>query len=247
MTHKKKLLITSISISLAVAIAVTFITIVFTVWKPKTTQEWLNDFKNSLVSPHDSSEQKTEKTITITENETVVAYYYQLIEIKNQSQGNVAHFEINEEYPTFETDEFDIYDDYYLINDVMYMQRKSMGETNQTQFASTLEIFWEVVSENLGSSNYDFTENNFTDLLLTHNGKIHSLTASISDSDKSKFFIGAVGLADMSEITLSMIYFELTGYCELQINYRYQDTQSVNIKIIKSEPMEIEIKDFVTG
>ena len=247
MAHKKKLLIISISISLAVAIAVMFITLAFTVWKPKTTQEWLNDFKNSLVTTQDSSEQKTEKTITITENETVVAYYYQLIEIKNQLQGNVAHFEINEEYPTLETDEFDIYDDYYLINDMMYMQRKSMGEANKTNFASTIEIFWEVVSENVGSSSYDFTESNFTDLQLTHNKNLHNLSASISDTNKYKFFIGAVGLADMSEITLSMIYNELSGCCELEINYIYQDTQSVNIQIIKSEPTEIQIKDFVTG
>lgn len=50
MTHKKKILIISISIGLAVVIAVTFITLAFTVWmqKPKTTQEWLNDFKACL-------------------------------------------------------------------------------------------------------------------------------------------------------------------------------------------------------
>lgn len=61
MTHKKKLLIISISISLAVVIAITFITLAFTVWKPKvkTTQEWLNDFKTCLVSSKDDSEQKT--------------------------------------------------------------------------------------------------------------------------------------------------------------------------------------------
>lgn len=61
MTHKKKLLIISISISLAVVIAITFITLAFTVWKPKvkTAQEWLNDFKTCLVLSKDDSEQKT--------------------------------------------------------------------------------------------------------------------------------------------------------------------------------------------
>lgn len=244
--HKKKLLIISISIGLAVAIAVTFITLSVTVWKPKvkTTQEWLNDFKNSLVSPQDSSEQKTEKSITITENETVVAYYYQLIEIKNQSQGKVAHFEINEEYPTLETDEFDIYDDYYLIDDIMYMQRKSMGEANQTNFASTIEIFWEVVSENLGSASYNFNESNFTNLQLTHEGKSHKLTALISEQKKQSFFVGAEDLASMSEISIAMTY-EESGYYDLTIKYKYQDNQFVTIRVIKSEPTEIEIKDFV--
>lgn len=61
MTHKKKILIISISVGLAVAIAVTFITLAFTVWKQpsKTTQEWLNDFKTCLVLSKDDSEQKT--------------------------------------------------------------------------------------------------------------------------------------------------------------------------------------------
>ena len=51
MTQKKKILIISISVSLAVALAVIFITLAFTIWKPKikTTQEWLNDFKTCLV------------------------------------------------------------------------------------------------------------------------------------------------------------------------------------------------------
>ena len=247
MTHKKKLLIISISISLAVALAVTFITLAFTVWKPKvkTTQEWLNDFKLCLIMQKDDSEQKTHKSITINEDGNAVALYEHLVEIKNQNDEKVAHLSVREEFPTLEMTEFDTYDEYYFIDGTMYMQRIAAGETNGTSFGSTWEVFWEVVTENLGSENYNFAETNFTDLLLTHNEHTHSLSATISDSNKYKFFAGAEGVADMSGISIDMTFNDETSYFDLTICYTYQSKQSVEIKISKSEPTDIEIKDFV--
>ena len=247
MTHKKKLLIITISISLAVAIAVTFITLAFTVWKPKvkTTQEWLNDFKACLILQQDNSEQKTYKNITITEDGNAVALYEHLIEIKDQNEEKIAHLSVKEEFPTLETDEFDTYDEYYFIDGTMYMQRIAASETNGTSFGSTWAVFWEVVTENLGSTNYDFTESNFTDLILTHNEHTHSMTATISDSNKYKFLAGAEGLADMSGINVTMMFNDETGYYDLKIGYMYQDKQSVEISISRTEPTDIEIKDFV--
>ncbi len=185
MTHKKKLLIISISIGLAVAIAVTFITLALTVWKqkPKTTQEWLNDFKACLVFQKNDNEQKTQKSITITEDGKEVAFYNHLVEIKTQNDEKVAHLSVKEEFPTLETTEFDTYDEYYFIGDTMYMQRVAAGETNGTSFGSTWEVFWEVVTENLGSINYDFAESNFSVLVLSHNEHTHSISAMISDSN----------------------------------------------------------------
>lgn len=247
MTHKKKLLIISISVSLAIAIAVTFITLAFTVWKPKvkTTQEWLNDFKACLVLQQDDSEQRTLKSIKITEDGETVALYSHLLEIKNQNDENVAHLFVTEEFLTLETDEFDTYDEYYFIGDTMYMQRIAAGETNGTSFGSTQDIFWEVVTENLGSVNYDFAESNFTDLVLTHNEHTHSISATISDSNKYNFLAGAEGLAEMSGISISMTFNDESGYYDLKIGYTYQDKQSVEVTITKSEPTDIEIKDFV--
>jgi hypothetical protein len=247
MTHKKKILIISISIGLAVAIAVTFITLAFTVWKPKvkTTQEWLNNFRSCIVIQKDDSEQKTYKNITITEDGNAVALYEHLIEIKDQNDEKVAHLSVKEEFPTLETDEFDTYDEYYFIDDTMYMQRIAAGETNGTSFGSTWAVFWEVVTENLGSTNYDFTESNFTDLILTHNEHTHSMTATITDSNKYKFLAGAEGLADMSGINITMMFNDETGYYDLRIGYIYQDKQSVEISISRTEPTDIEIKDFV--
>ncbi len=102
MTHKKKILIISISVGLAVAIAVMFITLAFTVWKPKvkTTQEWLNDFKDCLVLSKEDSEQKTHKSITITEGENTVALYEHLVEIKNQNDEKIAHLSVTEKFST---------------------------------------------------------------------------------------------------------------------------------------------------
>lgn len=247
MTHKKKILIISISISLAVAIAVMFITLAFTVWKPKvkTTQEWLNNFRSCIVMQKDDSEQKTQKSITITEDENTVALYEHLVEIKNQNDEKVAHLSVKEEFPTLETDEFDTYDEYYFIDDTMYMQRIAAGETNGTSFGSTWAVFWEVVTENLGSTSYDFAESNFTDLILTHNEHTHSMTATITDSNKYKFLAGAEGLADMSGINVTMMFNDETGYYDLKIGYTYQDKQSVEISISRTEPTDIEIKNFV--
>lgn len=247
MTHKKKLLIILISVSLAVALAVTFITLALTIWKqtPKTTQEWLNDFKACIVIQQDDSEQKTFKNITITEGGNTVALYEHLVEIKTQNDEKVAHLSVKEEFPTLETTEFNTYDEYYFIVDTMYMQRIAAGETNGTSFGSTWEVFWEVVNENLGSTNYDFAESNFTDLTLTHNEHTHNMTATISDGDKYKFFAGAEGLSDMSGISVTMTFNDETGYYDLTIGYTYQDKQSVEIKISKVEPTNIEIKDFV--
>ena len=244
MTRKKKILIISISSSLAVAIAVVFIALACTIWKPKSTQEWLNDFKACLTMQKDDSEQKTERSISITEDGTEVARYYQIVEVRNQNEENVAHLSVIEKFPTLDTTDFDTYDEYYFIGGTMYMQRIAAGETNGTSFGSTLEIFWEVVSENLGSVNYNFTESNFTNLELTHEKNIHKLSALISEADKQSFFEGAENLLDMREISITMTY-EDSGHCEMQIKYKYHDKQSVTIEIVKSEPIDIEIKDFV--
>jgi len=247
MTHKKKILIISISVGLAVAIAVTFIALALTIWKPKvkTTQEWLNDFKACLILQQDNSEQKTYKNITITEDGNAVALYEHLIEIKDQNEEKIAHLSVKEEFPMLETDEFDTYDEYYFIDGTMYMQRITAGETNGTSFGSTWAVFWEVVTENLGSTNYNFTESNFTDLILTHNEHTHSMTATITDSNKYKFLAGAEGLADMSGINITMMFNDETGYYDLKIGYTYKDKQSVEISISRTEPTDIEIKDFV--
>lgn len=101
MTQKKKILIISISVSLAVALAVIFITLAFTIWKPKikTTQEWLNDFKTCLVVEKDNSEQKTQKSITILElalngqkRWAVFSSYKDNEKCRNLSKDKVRHF-----------------------------------------------------------------------------------------------------------------------------------------------------------
>ena len=74
---------------------------------------------------------------------------------------------------------------------------------------------------------------------------MHNMTATISDSNKYKFLAGAEGLADMSGINVTMMFNDETGYYDLKIGYTYQDKQSVEIKISKSEPTDIEIMDFV--
>lgn len=247
MTHKKKILIISISVSLAVAIAVTFITLALTVWKqkPKTTQEWLDDFKSCLVTQQNDVEQRMLKNITINEDGNMVALYEHLVEIKNQGDEKIAHLSVTEKFPTLETDEFDTYDEYYFIAGTMYMQRIAAGETNETKFGSTWEVFWEVVNENLGSAKYNFSESTFTDLSLIHDEHTHSMTATISENNKYKFLSGTEGLTDMSGICVAMTFNDETGYYDLKLNYTYKDKQSIEIKVSKSEPTDIEIKDFV--
>lgn len=245
MRNKKTVLI--IAIVLAIAIAVMFTILAFTVWKTKekTTQDWLNDFKNSLVIQKNDSEQKMEKSIVITEDGTEVARYYQLVEIKNQNDSTVAHLSVSEEFPTLETREFDYHDEYYFIDGKMHMQRTTSDETSGTSFTSNWETFWEVASENIGSVDYNFSESLFTDLLLGHENGLHTLSASIAEDHKSLFFTDAENLDDMSLITVMMSMNSALQLQEFTIHYMYQDNQDVVLNIVSSEPTEIEIRDFV--
>lgn len=248
MTRKKNILILSISVGFAVILAVIFTSLGFTIWKPKkkSVQQWLYDFENSLaVSYNGTEERKTEKSIFITENGAEVALYSQLLEIKNQNEETVAHFSVYEKYPTLETNEFDICDEYYFINDTMYMQRTAGNEINGTEFTSTWEVFWQVVNENAGSLSYDFSESNFTDLLIAHENEKHILTASVPQEKKYGFFIDAEDVVDMNSITLSVIIDNNFSLLEFRMNYIFKDMQSVEIKLVKAEPTQIEIKDFV--
>ena len=271
MTHKKKSILISISICLVIIIASVFIALSFTVWESgnKSSQETtqpenpnpeqpnpeeptieepepdkLKDFNSVFKIQKDDSEQKTERSIVVTEDGVEVAKYYQVVEIRNQNNKNVAHLSVAEEFPTLETTEFDTYDEYYLIDGIMFMQRVSAGETSSTSFGSTIDVFWDVVSEYLGPASYNFAESYFTNLQLLHDGNIHKMSGLISDEHKSSFFEGAEILSDMSEISIAMTY-EESGYFDLQIEYEYQQKQHVTIRIIKSQPTEIEIKDFV--
>lgn len=178
MTHKKRIIIIS-SVSAAVVIGMVFLILGLTIWRPKTTQEWLNDFKSSLAFNIENHNQKTEKNISITENEIEVASFYQLVEIKEQEQGTVAHILIKENYPTLETDEFNIFDEYYFLNGTMHMYRKSGGEEVVTDFASTWEVFWEIANENAGSAEYNFAENIFENLEILHEDNLHKMSANI--------------------------------------------------------------------
>lgn len=245
--HKKKLIIISLSAGAAVAIAATFIALGLTVWKPKkkSTQEWLYDFKNSLSANVGTDELKTEKSIIITEDGAEVARYFRLLEIKNQNGETVAHLSLTEEYPTLDTNEFNVNDEYYFIGGTMYIQRIAGEEKNGTDFASSWDVFWEVVNENAGSASYDFSQSNFTDLKLTHENGLHSLSASVPIEKKYSFFITSEEVADMSEIYISMTIDTSYSLIEFEMNYIYMDKQSVVIRTVNSEPGEIEIKDFV--
>ena len=265
MTQKKKIIIAIISCACALIIA-TVVTLISTVWNPKfnkgnnsnsnnnqnnnennnekSLQEWLNDFSTSLIIENDYAEQKIEKIISITEDDEKVAQYYQLLEVKFQNEENIAHFIVLEEYPTLETQEFDINDEYYFIDDTMYMQRTVMEETFVTSFGATREAFWEVVNENLGGVSYNFAESNFDNIKITHTEKVHNFTASVSEEHKSGFFANTENLSDISNTEISMSIDDTFQLIEFKITYIYKEKQLVEICVSKSEPTEIEIKDF---
>ncbi len=162
-TKKKIVIISSISVAL-VAVAIIFLVLGLTVWRKKepqkTTVEWLNDFSACLTFDKDNANQKFEKKILITESEIIVADYYALVEVYTQTQGTVGHIQIIEKFPSLNTEEFDTYDEYYFIDNTMYMRRDADGESVNTKFASTWEAFWEIPNDIFGD--YTFEESNFT-------------------------------------------------------------------------------------
>ncbi|MDE7394637.1 MAG: hypothetical protein K2M95_00750 [Clostridiales bacterium] len=243
---KKIIIISSISAAI-VLVAIVFLVLGLTVWskkeKPKTTAEWLNDFSASLAFDKDNANQKFEKRILITESEIVVADYYALVEVHAQEQGVVGHIQIIEKYPSLDTEEFDTHDEYYFINDRMYMRRESNGESVQTSFASTWETFWAIPDDMFGK--YAFEEGNFSAIRIERADDHTALHAEIGEETKRAFFKDNTNADKISDATIDMEVDSALALKRFALHYSLKDTQTVSNIITRGVAETIQIKEFV--
>lgn len=246
MTHKKRNIIIISAVSAVLVLASVFLSLGLTIWRPKTTEEWLNDFSSALVIKQNQSDRKTEKTIVISEGGAEVARYYQLVEVHMQGGRPVAHLIAKENFLNLGTTEFDTYDEYYFYDDTMYMRRENGGEITNTKFSSTWDVFWEVVSENMGKNAYHLEKDVLADLELTHDGGVHTLNANISDEKKETFFGKTENTNDMSAVSLNMQIDDVPTLISFKLSYTFKTTQNVTIEINALDPTEIVIDNFQT-
>ena len=91
MGNKKKKIIAITAASVVIVLAATFVALGLTVWRPKSTDEWLRDFAASLTMPQGQEEQKYEKTITIEQDGQKASTFFQTVEIHIQDGRPVGH------------------------------------------------------------------------------------------------------------------------------------------------------------
>lgn len=244
MTHQKKKILILSAAAVIAAVAAVLITLAFTIWRPKNTREWLNDFQNSLIYNRNNMNQRIERQIQVTENEKQVSNFYQLVEIKEQEGGTVAHIIVQETYPGLDTLEFDIYDEYFFYNEVMYMYRKNGEDVVSTKFPSDWNVFWEIANENIGGTKYNFSEGILTDLEMSHAKGEHTLSAAVSEEKKREFFGGTEDRAVFTSVRFHMALNETLRLTKFEMTYAVENKQNVRTTITQKEPETILIKDF---
>lgn len=246
MTRKKRNIFIISAISIVIVVGIVFLSLGLTIWRPKSTEEWLNDFSTALIMKQDQSDQKTEKRIVIVEDGIEVARYYQLVEIHTQDGRPVAHLVAEEKFPSLGTTEFNTYDEYYFYDGTMYMSRDNGGEISSAKFNSTWEVFWQVVNENIGKNTYDLSKEVFVNYEISHDEGIHSLSAVVADDKKDKFFGGIDGIGEMTGVSIKIEINDTLEFVHSSFSYLFKGTQNVNIEIKSCEPTEINIKDINT-
>ncbi len=244
MENKKKKTIAITAASVVIVLAATFVALGLTVWRPKSTDEWLRDFAASLTMPQGQEEQKYEKTITIEQDGQKASTFFQTVEIHIQDGRPVGHILVEEKYYGLGTTEFDVNDEYYFYDGKMYMRRSNGDDISNTEFTSNWDVFWEVACENWGNNGYVLKKTVFEKMKISHSKGIHKLTATVSSDNRKEFLGGAEDFKDISQAELAMSVNDGLQLVDFTLSYRYKDNQSVIINIVGKEPTQIEIKDF---
>lgn len=245
--QKKKIILICCTIAFVVIVGAVFLTLGLTVWSnkepQKTTAEWLNDFSESLAFDSNNANQKFEKSIRITESEVLVCDYYLLVEVHEQEQGIVGHIELIEKYPSLDTEEFDTYDEYYFINNTIYMRRESNGESVSTKFSSTWDAFWEIPSEMFG--HYVFKESLFAATKIDYVDDGVSLYTEVANERKSEFFDKNTNADRITNAVIKMEIDNNSLLKKFELKYILKEKQNVSSIVTRGNADKIVIKEFV--
>jgi len=246
---KKRVLIASISIIvfIAVGVVVYFATRV-------SVQEWLDRFERGLVSISQLQDKNGEtyerdivKSIDIVDSDGVLKVQYnQRLQVYETNGQTSAYLSISEVYPSIDSSELDIFDEYYFAFDKMYTRRINGDDVVISSFDSSIDTLMQVASENIGGARYNFRKEYFDTLsnnksILQHKNKMHILQAQIKDS------AGFFGVSFDDTINDVSIYYQMNSSNKLvKFELDYMDNQnSVSVAIISNESKEISKPNWV--
>ncbi|MDR2267721.1 MAG: hypothetical protein LBE09_09135 [Christensenellaceae bacterium] len=260
LTKKKYLFIIALIVVLIIAGIIVIRALVFgeddTKLDPQySIQEYLDAFGSAMLNIN-ATNRRMDKRIELLLQDEEVSTFHQICEYIKTDEIEIAHMAIEENYYTLGTYEFDCFDEYYFIDDIMYMHRKTVSETVETSFASDIDVFWTVADENIGHGDYDLDESNFENISIKHTADEHILTVKVARDKLKVFFKEEEDIENITDVTFSIqtdINYVLKGY---QLHYSNLDFESetesqqariVTNIIVKCDQIEIiEIAEWVS-
>jgi len=198
---------------------------------------------NNLQSCHAVLREKASliTLIELYDNEVISACFEQEYSVNLSASLPMAFYKSKEEYYSLNTGESNVFDEYYLFNNKLYVKRVSAEDETQSSNDSTIEVFWEIVTLDSGETNYKLKKNIFSEYKITKNKDGNSITAKIKSNQINGFFGREVdGISNVSlEIKLykdgKLKQFNLE-YSKSNYNYKIETLKNYeNISITYPE------------
>jgi len=220
-----------------------------------SVQGWLDRFERGLVDiakVQDGNGKPKSRDITrsieIVDADGIlqVEYEQRLRVFVDESETVNAYLFVQERYPSLQSDEFDILDEYYFVEDTMYTRRINGQDVFVTKFASTFDTIALLANENIGGASYKFRQEYFEPLesqnIVLHSKNSHILAARVKDNLYSGFF-GGVDSGKMSEVTIRYKMDDRLQLVSFKLNY-LDSGNSVDIGIASNTPKPIQRPDW---
>lgn len=246
-SKRKKIIILVIVVTLIVATVSTFTALGLTIWKARSTEEWFELFSASLVFDKANKNQSVEKRIFIEQNGVIIAEYYQLVELKEQSEGIIGHIASQEIYPQESSKEFDIFDEYYFVNETIFMQRKIKDETIESRYASDINTFWAIATDNMKDMKYTLNKEVFEKFQISNKKNEPKLFATVHSNKQLDFLQDEALSKRVSNLNIEIVLTKELTLKSGNITYLLDGDKKVVTTMIKNVTEDIAIKDFVNN
>ncbi|MDR2266038.1 MAG: hypothetical protein LBE09_00435 [Christensenellaceae bacterium] len=257
--NKNRLYIKNMLFAIMVASAILFMTLATLVIIlmptnnkeiPKTTQHWLNDFQSVLIIDKSLTHQKFENKVEIWELDEKAVSYTQICKVDLTNKLPKAHLIVEEEYHTLKTTQYNIHDEYFLCDGIFYIKRITDDEEVTSDYAASIDIFWDVVHENIGGSDYNFDQEALLNLSIIHTESGHSMSANVLEDRKNSFLGDNHDFKKMNDIRILMQLDQNLKLVHFQLEY-YTDKINKTQKVIVTKRMlqydEITSPDWISS
>lgn len=243
---RKKIIILVVVVTFIVATVSTFTALGLTIWKGRSTEEWLELFSASLVFDKSNKNQSVEKRVFIEQNGVIIAEYNQLVELKEQLEGIIGHIASQEIYPQESSKEFDIFDEYYFVNETIFMQRKIKDEIIESRYSADLNTFWAIATDNMKDMKYALNKEVFEKFQISNKKNEPKLSATVYSNKQLDFLQDEALSKRVSNLNIEIIMTKELTLKSGNITYLLDGDKKVVTTMIKNVAEDIVIKDFVT-